>query len=168
MSFFSQLMALLRKNILLKKRNWKQTLGELFYPIYMVGIVVFIKVLTIHVETYPFTLTSPIMSLTNYESTNYTTLVNGSAMAQQENQTFLVYSPNDNFTTQFMNEMLTTLNRQQFNTTLTGPDGIRADQLRALGVESAQQILDVYKQRPSNEFFAAIEFTNTSTLHLFI
>ncbi|KAK6171363.1 hypothetical protein SNE40_019569 [Patella caerulea] len=45
-SFFQQLKALMQRNILLKKRNKKQLIQEIFFPIYFVAILAMIKALS--------------------------------------------------------------------------------------------------------------------------
>jgi hypothetical protein len=167
MTFKSQFIALFKKNILLKKRLRKQTIGELVYPIYIVGILILVKFLTVQIKTYPAVLNSPIVSLTHYEyQTASNNAIDGMLRAgQQSNFTrpVLAFTPNDTDTTQFMFSVLKTLKQQQFNTSLNDY-GVRASYLQPIGFSDQSQLLQFYNQQTLTSFFAAIEFSNTSNI----
>lgn len=77
-----QTKCLMYKNFLMKKRDKKQFLQELLYPIYMVGILAMIRAL-VRPQQYP-----PIKHFPQLSLDNVTTSINQSHV--------LLYSPNNN------------------------------------------------------------------------
>ena len=92
-NFWTQTWALLKKNLLLKKRNQRQTFQEIFIPLYYVGILILLRFTAFTETEYPAVTQFPAIPVNLLFFPSWT------------NQVQLCYSPNTTSTRFLMTQL---------------------------------------------------------------
>jgi ABC-type multidrug transport system ATPase subunit len=157
MSVWQQFVALVKKNLLLKRRRVMQTMSEIFYPIYIIGILVLIKVLNTDSVDYAAATFDATQLINGGNATSRPFAIPNGYLAYVD----LTNSNNSNpsngtLSFNASSVMADTLNLLQSQQEIVGLFNASSLQLRHCS--DAADLADFYHNHSFFSFFAAVEF----------
>jgi ABC-type multidrug transport system ATPase subunit len=145
-SIWQQFVALVKKNLLLKRRRVRQTASEMIYPIYIISILIIVKVLNTHPADYAPESFTPVQLI--HPVSNVSFAVPHASLAFVDSSSSQWTNVSD-----VMSDALQILQSQH---DVVGVYNASTIQLREFA--NLTEMLDFYHNSSFLRFFAAVEF----------